>query len=152
MQKGSTILEVKKFVNPCNFKNGTINVIVSFKMDRLTKSVFDVEKIMTVVDKAGCDIDCLNDSSNTTTSTGRLTLRIMTSVSQNEIERTSERTKIGLAGAIKVGHIPHKSPFGYKRDGKILVPDLATKDIIVILFNLYFEGIGYQTIATFFMN
>ena len=36
--------------------------------------------------------------------------RILTSVSQKEIERTSERTKIGLAGAIKVGHIPHQAP------------------------------------------
>ena len=62
-------------------KNGTINVIVAFKMDRLTHSVFDVEKLMTVVDNAGCDIYCLNDTSNTITFTGRLTLRIMTSVS-----------------------------------------------------------------------
>ena len=37
--------------------------------------------------------------------------RIM-SVSQNEIERTSERTKVGLAGAIKCGHIPHIAPLG----------------------------------------
>ena len=84
-------------------KNGTINVIVAFKMDRLTRSVFDVEKLMTVVDNAGCDIDCLNDSSNTTTSTERLTLRIMTSVSQNEIEKCSERTKFGMVGAIQAG-------------------------------------------------
>lgn len=84
-------------------KNGTINVIVAFKMDRLTRSVFDVEKLMTIVDNAGCDIDCLNDSSNTTTSTGRLTLRIMTSVSQNEIEKCSERTKFGMVGAIQAG-------------------------------------------------
>ena len=43
------------------------------------------------------------------------------SVSQNEIERTSERTKIGMAGAIKQGHIPHKEPLGYKREDKKLV-------------------------------
>ena len=42
--------------------------------------------------------------------------RIRTSVSQNEIERTSERTKIGLAGAIKEGHIPGHTPFGYKQE------------------------------------
>ena len=99
-------------------KNGTINVIVAFKMDRLTRSVFDVEKLMTVVDNVGCDIDCLNDSSNTTTSTGRLTLRIMTSVSQNEIEKCSERTKFGMVGAIQAGHIPNHTPLGFKRDKK----------------------------------
>lgn len=87
-------------------KNGTINVIVAFKMDRLTRSVFDVEKLMAVVDNAGCDIDCLNDSSNATTSTGRLTLRIMTSVSQNEIEKCPERTKFGMVGAIQAGQPP----------------------------------------------
>ena len=114
MQKGSSILEDKKYVNPCNFKNGTINVIVAFKMDRLTKSVFDVEKLMTVVDNAGRDIDCLNDSSNTITSNGRLTLRIMTSVSQNEIENYLERTKFGMVGAIQAGHIPNHAPLGLK--------------------------------------
>ena len=36
------------------------------------------------------------------------------SVSKNEIERTSERTKVGLAGAIKQGHIPNQAPLGYK--------------------------------------
>lgn len=38
------------------------------------------------------------------------------SVSQNEIERTSERTKIGLAEAIKMGHIPNQAPLGYKHE------------------------------------
>lgn len=131
-------------------KNGTINVIVAFKMDRLTRSVFDVEKLMTVVDNAGCDIDCLNDSSNTTTSTGRLTLRIMTSVSQNEIEKCSERTKFGMVGAIQAGHIPNHTPLGFKRDKKKLVPDPLTKDIVIRMYDLYLEGKSYQAIANIY--
>ena len=51
--------------------------------------------------------------------------RVLTRVSQQEIERTSERTKIELAGAIKVGHIPHQAPLGYKRVDKKLIPDIA---------------------------
>ena len=43
-----------------------------------------------------CDIDCMADESNTTTSNGRMVMRIMTSVSQNEIEKCSERTKFGM--------------------------------------------------------
>ncbi len=76
--------------------------------------------------------------------------RILTSVSQNEIERTSERTKIGLAGAIKEGHIPGHTPFGYKRDGKLMIPDITTKHIIERMYQLYFEGNSYQTIANIF--
>ena len=67
--------------------------------------------------------------------------RIMMSVSQNEIERTSERTKVGLAGAIKQGHIPHQAPIGYKYLDKMLVPDKSTKDIVIRIFNLYHSGL-----------
>ncbi len=74
------------------------------------------------------------------------------SVSQNEIERTSERTKIGLFGAIKNGNIPGHTPLGYKRDGKKLVPDILTKDIIIRMYQLYFEGNSYQTIANILMK
>ena len=76
--------------------------------------------------------------------------RLLTTVSQNEIERTSERTKIGLAGAIKAGNIPHKAPFGYKHVDKKLVPDEATKDQVIRIFNLYYEGNSYQTISNLY--
>ena len=76
--------------------------------------------------------------------------RIMMSVSQNEIERTSERTKVGLAGAIKQGHIPHQAPIGYKHVDKMLVPDESTKDIVIRIFNLYHNGLSYQKIANLF--
>ena len=72
------------------------------------------------------------------------------SVSQNEIERTSERTKVGMAGAIKQGHIPAVCPIGFKRVDKKLVPDQLTKDIVIRIFNLYFEGNSYSTIANIY--
>ena len=87
-------------------KKGNINVIVALKLDRLTRSVYDIEKLMKFVNDYECDIDCMADESNTTTSNGRMVMRIMTSVSQNEIEKCSERTKFGMAGAIKNGHVP----------------------------------------------
>ena len=51
-------------------------------------------------------LDCANEEINTTNSSGKMVARLLTTVSQNEIERTSERTKFGLSGAIKEGHIP----------------------------------------------
>lgn len=131
-------------------KNKKINVIVAFKLDRLTRSVFDIEKLMKTVNDLDCDIDCLADESNTTTSNGRMVMRIMTSVSQNEIEKCSERTKVGLAGAIKQGHIPGPLPLGYMRENKKLVPNPLTKDIVVRIFDLYLEGKSYQSIANIF--
>ena len=133
-----------------DIKDKKINVIVAFKLDRLTRSVYDIEKLMKFVNDYECDIDCMADESNATTSNGRMVMRIMTSVSQNEIEKCSERTKFGMVGAIKSGHIPNRSPLGFKRDNKKLVPDPLTKDIVVRVFDLYLEGKSHQTIANIF--
>ena len=133
-----------------DMRDGKINVIVAFKLDRLTRSVYDIEKLMKFVNDYECDIDCMADESNTTTSNGRMVMRIMTSVSQNEIEKCSERTKFGMVVAIKSGHIPNRSPLGFKRDNKKLVLDPLTKDIVVRVFNLYLEGKSHQTIANIF--
>ena len=111
-----------------DIKDKKCNTIVVLKLDRLTRSVADWEKILTFLEENNAFLDCANDDINTTNANGKMISRILTSVSQQEIERTSERTKIGLAGAIKAGHIPHQSPLGYKRKDKTLVPDLTTKD------------------------
>ena len=129
-------------------KKGNINVIVALKLDRLTRSVYDIEKLMKFVNDYECDIDCMADESNTTTSNGRMVMRIMTSVSQNEIEKCSERTKFGMAGGIK--NIPNRTGLGFKRENKKLVPDPLTKDIIVRIFDLYLEGKSHQAIANIY--
>jgi len=133
-----------------DIRNKKCNTIVVLKLDRLTRSVYDWENIMTFLEENNAYIDCANDEINTTNANGKLVSRLLMSVSQNEIERTSERTKIGLSGAIKNGNIPGHTPLGYKRDGKKLVPDSLTKDIIIRMYQLYFEGNSYQTIANIF--
>ena len=105
---------------------------------------------MTFLDENNAYLDCVNDEINTTSANGKMISRLLMSVSQNEIERTSERTKIGLAGAIKSGHIPHIAPLGYKHEDKRLVIDYSTKDIIVRIFDLYYNGLSYKKISNLF--
>ncbi len=133
-----------------DIKNKKCNTIVVLKLDRLTRSVYDWENIMKFLDENNAYLDCANDDINTTNANGRMVARLLTTVSQNEIERTSERTKIGLAGAIKVGNIPNKAPFGYKHINKKLVIDPLTKDEVIRIFNLYYEGNSYQTISNIY--
>ena len=139
-----------EMINDVKFKN--INVIVAYKMDRLTRSVYDNEKLMNFVNSNNCGIDCLADEANTMTSNGRMVLRIMTTVSQNEIERTSERTKVGLIGAIKAGHIPSVTPLGFTRNNKKLIIEETTKDIVKRVFDLYSLGYSHQKISNTFNN
>ena len=124
-----------------------VNTIVVLKLDRLTRSVSDWEKILTFLEENDAYLDCANDEINTTNANGKMISRILTSVSQQEIERTSERTKIGLAGAIKVGHIPHQAPLGYKHEDKKLVIDYATKYVAIRIFNMYHDGLSYKKIS-----
>lgn len=133
-----------------DIKDKKCNTIVVLKLDRLTRSVYDWENILKFLEENDAYLDCANDDINTTNANGKMISRILTSVSQQEIERTSERTKVGLAGAIKEGHIPARAPLGYKHIDKKLVPDPLTKDIIIRIYNLYFEGKSYYNIATIF--
>ena len=130
-----------------DIKNKKINTIVALKLDRITRSIYDWEKLMTFLDENDAYLDCANDEINTTNANGKMVSRLLMSVSQNEIERTSERTKIGLAGAIKQGHIPNQAPLGYKHEDKRLVIDYSTKDVVIRIFDLYYNGYSYQKIS-----
>ena len=133
-----------------DIKAKRINTIVALKLDRITRSIYDWENLMTFLDENDAYLDCVNDEINTTSANGKIISKLLMSVSQNEIERTSERTKVGLAGAIKCGHIPHIAPLGYKHEDKKLVIDYATKDVIVRIFDLYYNGYSYQKISNLF--
>ena len=133
-----------------DIKSKKINTIIALKQDRITRSIFDWEELMRFLEENDAYLDCVNDDINTTNANGKMVSRILMSVSQQEIERTSERTKVGLAGAIKQGHIPHQAPLGYKHDNKKLVIDHLTKDVVIRIFELYHKGMSYQKISTLF--
>ena len=131
-----------------DMKNGLINYIVAYKLDRVTRSVRDLEVLISTLEKYHCYLICDRDDVNISTANGRFFVRMLTVLSQLEIEIVSERTKFGLNGAIKAGHIPGKCPLGYYRDkDKTLKNDNSTKDVVVRIFEMYLEGKSYQTIV-----
>ena len=133
-----------------DIKAKKINTVISLKLDRFTRSIYDWEEFITFLEENDAYIGCVNDDINTTTANGKMVSRLLVSVSQNEIERTSERTKIGLAGAIKQGHIPHIAPLGYKHENKTLVIDYSTKDVAYRIFDLCYNGYSYKKISNIF--
>lgn len=132
-----------------DMKSGEINYIVAYKLDRVTRSVRDLEVLISTLEKYHCYLVCDRDDVNTSTANGRFFVRMLTVLSQLEIEIVSERTKFGLNGAIKAGHIPGKVPLGYYRDidKTLKIDNNVTKDIVVRIFEMYLEGKSYQTIA-----
>lgn len=131
-------------------KNGRVNVIVAYKLDRLTRSVRDLEVLISELEKNNCSLECAMDDINTSTANGRFFVRMLTVLSQLEIERVSERTKFGMVGAIKDGHIPVKKMLGFMRDNKKLIINPAESEIVERIFNLYLKGNSYQQISNIF--
>lgn len=131
-----------------DMKAGKLNYIVAYKLDRVTRSVRDLEVLISTLEQYHCYLICDKDDVNTSTANGRFFVRMLTVLSQLEIEIVSERTKFGLNGAIKAGHISGKVPLGYYRDkDKTLKVDITTKDLVLRIFEMCLEGKSYQTIS-----
>ena len=134
-----------------DMKDGKINYIVAYKLDRITRSVRDLEELISVLEANNCYLLCDRDDVNTSTANGRFFVRMLTVLSQLEIEIVSERTKFGLNGAIKSGHIPGQRPFGYKSsEDKKMIIDESTRPYVEKIFDMYLEGKSFQQIANYF--
>ena len=134
-----------------DMKEGKINYIVAYKLDRITRSVRDLEELISVLEQYNCFLLCDRDDVNTSTANGRFFVRMLTVLSQLEIEIVSERTKFGLNGAIKSGHIPGQRPFGYtKSEDKKMIVDNATRPYVEKIFDMYLEGKSFQQITNYF--
>lgn len=131
-----------------DMRKGKINYIVAYKLDRVTRSVRDLEQLIEELEKYNCYLICERDDVNTSTANGRFFVRMLTVLSQLEIEVVSERTKFGMSGAIKAGHLPGTCPLGYYRDkDKVVKIDPNTKNIVRRIFNMYLEGKSYYQIS-----
>lgn len=120
-------------------KSGKINRIVALKLDRVTRSIKDLEELVQFLENHKCSLECAYEEINTSNANGRFFVRMLTVLSQLEIERCSERTLIGLDGALKQKHTP-ACPYGYMKDNKKLVINESTAPTIKRIFDDYING------------
>jgi site-specific DNA recombinase len=100
---------------------GTIDIVVVYKVDRLTRSLLDFAKLVEVFDRAGASFVSITQSFNTTTSMGRLTLNMLLSFAQFEREVTAERIRDKIAASKAKGMwMGGTPPLGYRPDGRTL--------------------------------
>ena len=134
-----------------DMKEKKINYIVAYKLDRVTRSVRDLEELISQLEKYNTYLVCDRDDVNTSTANGRFFVRMLTVLSQLEIEIVSERTKFGLNGAIKSGHLPGQVALGFKKDrNKKTIIDPATAPIVKRVFDLYLQGKTFLQISNIF--
>jgi site-specific DNA recombinase len=100
---------------------GRVHIIVVYKVDRLTRSLFDFAKLVEKLDAAGTSFVSVTQSFNTTTSMGRLTLNMLLSFAQFEREVTAERIRDKIAASKARGMwMGGNPPVGYAPDGRTL--------------------------------
>lgn len=132
-------------------KSGRINRIVAYKLDRVTRSIKDLEELVQFLEEHNCSLECAVEEINTSNANGRFFIRMLTVLSQLEIERCSERTIVGLDGALKAKHT-QICPYGYKKIDKCLVKNEETAPTIRRIFNEYINGKSACRIAKDFNN
>src|SRR5437773_8649938 len=117
-----------------------VNVIVVYKVDRLTRSLSDFAKIVEALDARGVSFVSVTQQFNTTSSMGRLTLNILLSFAQFEREVTGERIRDKIAASKKKGMwMGGFVPFGYRPHERTLVVDEPEAEIVRTIFQLYLE-------------
>jgi site-specific DNA recombinase len=117
-----------------------IDVIVVYKVDRLTRSLADFAKLVELFDAHGVSFVSVTQQFNTTTSMGRLTLNVLLSFAQFEREVTSERIRGKIAASKRKGlWVGGNLPLGYEmRDGKIAIVD-EQAELVRSIFRRYLE-------------
>ena len=121
-------------------KAGRVDVVVVYKVDRLTRSLTDFARIVEVFDANGVSFVSVTQQFNTTSSMGRLTLNVLLSFAQFEREVTAERIRDKIAASkqkgLWMGGLP---PLGYDVQVKQLVVNAVEAEAVREVFRLYLE-------------
>ncbi|MDP4576031.1 recombinase family protein [Qipengyuania sp. G39] len=119
---------------------GKIDIVVVYKVDRLTRSLLDFAKLVEAMDKAEVSFVSVTQSFNTTTSMGRLTLNMLLSFAQFEREVTAERIRDKIAASKAKGMwMGGVVPLGYEANGGTLAIDNKHAAFIRNIFDRYLE-------------
>ncbi len=121
-------------------KTRRIDVIVVYKVDRLTRSLADFAKLVELFDAQDVSFVSVTQSFNTTSSMGRLTLNVLLSFAQFEREVTGERIRDKIAASKKKGlWMGGIVPYGYRLESHKLLVDPPEADKIRQIFQLYID-------------
>ena len=121
-----------------DIRAGLIDVVIVYKVDRLTRSLADFAKLVEIFDAQGVSFVSVTQAFNTTSSMGRLTLNVLLSFAQFEREVTGERIRDKIAASKKKGiWVGGVVPLGYRVEDKRLLIEDAEARTVRMIFERY---------------
>src|SRR6476659_7354780 len=127
---------------------GKIDVVVVYKIDRLTRSLADFAKLVEAFDARSISFVAVTQQFNTTTSMGRLTLNVLLSFAQFERELSAERVRDKVAASRRKGKWTGGTvPLGYAAKNKKLVINKAEAETVRTIFRLYLEQKSFSKLV-----
>ncbi len=129
---------------------GRVDTVVVYKVDRLTRSLSDFSKIVSVFDARGVSFVSITQQFNTTTSMGRLTLNMLLSFAQFEREVTGERIRDKVAASKKKGMwMGGVVPLGYEVKNRKLIINEQEAEAVQLIYNRYVELGSVRLLAAY---
>ena len=123
-----------------DLRQGLVDVIVVYKIDRLTRSLADFARIVETLDRQRASFVSITQQFNTTTSMGRLTLNVLLSFAQFEREVTGERIRDKIAASKRKGMwMGGNLPLGYDLQDRRLVVNDREAETVRYIFQQYLE-------------
>lgn len=127
---------------------GIFDIVLVHKLDRLTRSVIDLDKLLKVFSEHNVMFKSATEVYDTTTATGRLFIRLVASMAQWERENLGERVRFGMQEKAREGKWTVSTPpLGYDSDDSILKINPSEAAIVKEIYSLYLSGIGMWKIA-----
>ncbi|MCJ8008086.1 recombinase family protein [Lederbergia wuyishanensis] len=128
-------------------KKGNVDVLLVYRLDRLTRSVLDLYTILKVLDEHNCSFKSATEVYDTTNAMGRLFITLVAAIAQWERENTAERVRLGMEKKTKLGIWKGgTAPYGYKVVNKELVVNPDEVDLVKTIFSLS-RTYGFLTVA-----
>lgn len=132
---------LQKLLN--DIKEGRVNMVIVYKLDRLSRSLVDFVQLLKFFDEHNVAFASVTQPIDTSTSTGKLMLHILSSFAEFERELISERTRDKMCAARKRGKwTGGVAPLGYRvdKENKKLIIDPESAKVVKEIFDLYLKG------------
>lgn len=143
--------QLQKLIN--HIEEGKIKTVLVYRLDRLTRSVLDLYKLLETFDECGCTFKSATEVYDTGSAMGRLFITLVAALAQWERENLGERVRMGQIEKARQGKYSAKEPFGFNKDEEDrLIINEEERKILLLMKKKIEDGYSIRRLANYLDN